>query len=160
MIQSVASEAAKKYFTESLNRADYYINDQELKGRFFGNLSARLGLKEEVTKDSFYKLCDNINPNNGSDLTSRTIENRTVGYDINFHCPKSVSILHVLSKDDHLLKAFQDSVRSTMFEIEKDAKARVRIEGRNSNRYTRELVWSEFIHQTARPVEGRTPDPH
>lgn len=160
MIQSVASDAAKKYFNDSLIKADYYINDQELKGRYFGNLAARLGLKEEVTKDSFYKLCDNINPSTNDGLTSRTIENRRVGYDINFHCPKSVSILHVLSKDDHILKAFQESVRSTMLEIEKDAKTRVRVKGQFADRFTKELAWGEFIHQTARPVEGHSPDPH
>lgn len=160
MIQSVASGAAKKYFKESLTKADYYINDQELKGQFFGKLKDRLGISEEVTKDVFFKLCDNINPLDGSDLTARTVENRRVGYDINFHCPKSVSIIHSLSSDEHILKLFQSSVRDTMKEIEKDAATRVRKSGQSRDRKTGELVWAEFVHQTARPTEGHAPDPH
>lgn len=160
MIQNMSAAGAESYFNTSLAQADYYINDQELQGRFYGRLSDRLGLDKEATREAFFALCENRHPKENTHLTQRTKEERTVGYDINFHCPKSVSLLHVLSKDSEVLNIFQDSVQDTMKHIEQDVKTRVRKDGRYEDRKTGELVWAEFTHQTARPVKGHTPDPH
>ena len=46
-----------------------------------------------------------------------------------------------------------------MRQIESDMKTRVRVRGADEDRKTGNMVWGEFIHFTARPVEGR-PDPH
>ncbi|MFD1258583.1 MobF family relaxase [Mucilaginibacter terrae] len=160
MIQSNSAGQAKSYFKDALSKADYYINDQELQGRFEGKLATRLGLEERATQEAFFALCENVNPGNGKPLTPRTKEERRIGYDINFHCPKSVSLVHALSKDQHILEAFESSVRETMQHIEADAKARVRKGKVYQDRTTGELVWASFTHQTARPVEGFAPDPH
>src|SRR5690606_1852215 len=160
MIQSMSSGSAKSYFSESLIKADYYINDQELKGTFHGKLLSKLGLNEQSTKEQFFALCENKNPKDQSQLTPRTNDVRRVGYDINFHCPKSMSIVHAFSKDKHIMDIFQNSVRETMLEIEKDVGTRVRKKGQYNDRKTGELVWAEFIHQTARPTENHDPDPH
>ncbi len=160
MIQASNADHAKAYFKQALSKADYYINDQELNGQIRGKLAERLGITGVATKETFFALCDNIDPTTGKHLTPRTKAERTTGYDINFHCPKSVSILHALSGDDHLLKAFEDSVQATMRDIEADAKARVRKDGQYDDRQTGELVWADFVHQTARPVDGHLPDPH
>jgi conjugative relaxase-like TrwC/TraI family protein len=160
MIQSRSAARAKAYFTEALVKADYYLDGQEMSGLFQGKLAERLGLAGPVTKDAFFSLCENINPETGKPLTPRTKEERTTGYDLNFHCPKSVSVLNSLSGDDHILRAFEDSVRQTMLDIEADARTRVRKGGAMEERATGELLWADFIHQTARPVEGHLPDPH
>ncbi|WP_082489134.1 MobF family relaxase [Dyadobacter sp. Leaf189] len=160
MIQSNSAAQAKAYFSQSLSKADYYVNDQELNGHIQGKLAKRLGLAGRATKETFFALCENVHPFTGEHLTPRTKKERTTGYDINFHCPKSVSILHALSKDDHLLKAFEASVKATMKDIEADAKTRVRKGGRDDDRLTGELLWADFVHQTARPVKGHFPDPH
>lgn len=160
MIQSKSAGQAKDYFTAALSKSDYYTNDQELAGFWQGKLAERLGLSGATSKEDFFALCENHHPQTGEPLTPRTKENRTTAYDINFHCPKSVSVLHVLSQDDHILTAFQDSVTETMQAIEKDAKTRVRLDGRHEDRETGELVWGHFTHQTARPVEDEHPDPH
>ncbi|WP_258140448.1 MobF family relaxase [Mucilaginibacter phenanthrenivorans] len=160
MIQSSNAAHAKSYFSDALQKSDYYTSDQELPGKFFGSLAGRIGLQQEATKESFFALCENINPVTGKDLTPRNAENRTTGYDINFHCPKSLSIVHSLSPDEHILKAFQASVYETMLDIESDAKTRVRKRYAYEDRETDELLWAEFIHQTARPVDGYLPDPH
>lgn len=160
MIQNKSASGAKSYFATELNQADYYINDQELKGRFQGKLAARLGLGLDANKDNFFALCENKNPLTGENLTYITKENRTVGYDINFHCPKSVSIVHALTGNRDILDLFEQSVSQTMGEIEQDAMTRVRKDGAYFDRKTSELVWAEFTHQTARPVEGYAPDPH
>jgi conjugative relaxase-like TrwC/TraI family protein len=160
MIQSRSASRAKKYFNDALIKSDYYINNAELPGAFQGRLVERLNLTEEISKFQFHALCENINPQTGDRLTSRNHQQRTVGYDINFHCPKSVSILHVLSKDNHILDAFRNSVRETMAIIEKNSQTRVRKNRKDENRPTEELLWAEFIHQTARPVKELAADPH
>jgi conjugative relaxase-like TrwC/TraI family protein len=160
MIQSSNAAHAKDYFSNALSRADYYINDQELNGKIQGRLAQRLGITGPATRGAFFDLCDNVNPATGEPLTPRTREERTAGYDINFHCPKSVSILHGLATDDHLMEAFQASIDETMRHMEADSKTRIRKEGKYDDRTTGEWVWADFIHQTARPVDGALPDPH
>ncbi|OOQ57401.1 conjugal transfer protein [Mucilaginibacter pedocola] len=160
MIQSKSAAHAKMYFNDALSKSDYYINDQELPGKFSGLLADRLGITGAASKDVFYELCDNINPATGGNLTPRTKEERTTGYDVNFHCPKSVSIIHALSNDDHILEAFEDAVNRTLKEIEADSMTRVRKGGKDENRKTGELIIAQFTHQTSRPVEGELPDCH
>ncbi|MBN8698720.1 MAG: relaxase domain-containing protein [Chitinophagales bacterium] len=160
MIQSRSAGHAKAYFSDALSKSDYYVSDQELAGYWQGRLADRLGLEGITTKESFFALCENKHPETGEHLTPRTKEERTTGYDINFHCPKSVSVLHVMSGDNHILDAFQQSVTETMRDVEADSKTRVRKDGVYDDRPTGELVWANFVHQTARPVEGFSPDPH
>lgn len=160
MIQSSSVQQAKSYFTEALLKADYFLNDQELKGMFHGKLAHRLGLDVQVDKKQFHALCENRDPKNSSPITPKTKDERTVGYDISFHCPKSVSLTHALSKDDHILKAFDNSVQKTMQAIEADALTRVRKGGQYHDRKTGELCWATFLHQTSRPVYNHAPDPH
>lgn len=162
MVQSQSSSHAKAYFSENLVKADYYLagQEQEISGRLQGKLAERLGLTGPVTKPVFFDLCENVNPATGKSLTPITRSERTVGYDINFHCPKSVSIVHALSGDDHILTAFQQAVRETMQDIERDARTRVRKAGEVDERQTGELAWADFTHLTARPVADYLPDPH
>jgi conjugative relaxase-like TrwC/TraI family protein len=160
MIQCLSAVQAKSYFNDALSKSDYYLNDQEIAGSLHGRIAERLGLPGAITKEVFHAFCDNINPVTGQPLTLRTNEYRRVGYDINFHVPKSVSVLHALAKDNHMLDAFRVSVQEIMCEIETDAKTRVRKGGKKEDRLTGELAWAEFIHQTARPVENFVPDCH
>ena len=39
MIQSTAAGHAKAYFSDALQKSDYYINDQELQGKLEGKLA-------------------------------------------------------------------------------------------------------------------------
>ncbi|WP_188604954.1 MobF family relaxase [Aquaticitalea lipolytica] len=161
MFQSQTSAQAKNYFKDALSKADYYIEDQEMNGCFHGKIAMRLGIEgKTVDKDTFDKLCDNINPSTGDSLTQRTVKDRRVGYDISFHCPKSVSILHGLGTDKRVLKAFEQSVQETMLDIQQDAQARIRVQNQQDDRHTGELLWADFIHQTARPVGNNAPDCH
>jgi len=160
MIQSTSEGHAKAYFSDALTKSDYYIDDQELAGKLQGRLGERLGLGTAVTQDIFFALCENRNPKTGEPLTPRTRDGRRVGYDINFHAPKSVSIINALSKDSHIGDAFQASVNEVMKAIEADCQTRVRKDGSYHNRATDEMLWAEFMHQTARPVDGHAPDPH
>ncbi len=93
-------------------------------------------------------------PETGEPLTSRTRDDRTCGYDFNFNAPKGVSLLYGLYRDRGILEAFRTSVNETMRDIENDMMVRVRKGGRDTNRESRNLVYGEFIHFTARPVGG------
>ena len=161
MFQCQTAGHAKNYFKTSLSKADYYIQDQELDGQFNGRLAKRLGIEGKLADtDTFNKLCDNINPKYGGSLTQRNVDNRRVGYDISFHAPKSISVLYGLTGDEKVLKAFEDSVHETMLEIENDMQTRVRTQNQYDDRSTNELIWADFTHLTARPVDGQPPDPH
>jgi len=151
--------AAKKYFGESLKRSDYYMDGQEVAGRWHGRAAERLGLSGEVQDKEYFALCDNLHPVTGEQLTPRNKENRRAGFDFTFSAPKSVSVLYELSGDDRIIDAFRSSVDDTMQELEREMKTRVRAKGSDHDRVTGNMVWADFLHFTARPVDG-VPDAH
>lgn len=161
MVQSNSTARAKSYYATP----DYYAREQatalgqELPGRWRGRGAALLGLEGAITRRAWDRVCENRRPDDGATLTIRRKPQRRVGYDLNFHAPKSLSLLYGLTRDERLLEAFEGAVRATMCEIEDEAKARVRAMGYNEDRVTGNLVWGEFTHLTARPVDG-LPDPH
>lgn len=159
IIVNTSAASAKTYYNQGLAREDYYSQDKEIKGKWGGITSKLLQLPDEVEKQHFERLADNIHPIKDEKLTPRTNSNRRVGYDINFHAPKSLSILHSQTKDERIVKAFQKAVNHTMRQLEKEAQTRVRKKGENKNRTTGNLVWAEYTHFTARPVNN-IPDPH
>jgi conjugative relaxase-like TrwC/TraI family protein len=152
--QQDSAGAAKKYYAT----ADYYSEGQELIGSWGGKAATRLGLEGKVDKPSFERLCDNLDPKTGEQLTVRTRSERTVGYDFTFSVPKSVSLLYARTGDNEILDAFRGAVDETMREIEAEMKTRVRKGRQDADRTTGNMVWAEFIHTTSRPVDG-IPDP-
>jgi conjugative relaxase-like TrwC/TraI family protein len=159
VVASVNASQAKQYYTQGLSREDYYSEGQEVIGEWQGLAAERLGLHGRVDQRSFDALTDNLIPGSDESLTPRTKENRRVGYDFNFHCPKSVSVVYEHNRDERIFGAFKMSVTETMRELEADMKTRVRVQGQDGERNTGNLVWAEFHHFTARPVKG-IPDPH
>lgn len=155
IIQNNSPAGASRYY----GAADYYIDGQELAGMWRGRAAARLGLSGTVQRADWDALCDNRDPATGGPLTVRRKEGRRVGYDFNFHVPKSVSLLYGLTGDERVMAAFRASVDATMRDIESEMQTRVRASGRNEDRTTGNMVWGEFVHLTARPVDG-VPDPH
>ena len=159
MIQTKSAEQAKSYYVSGLSREDYYLQGQELDGMWGGKGAELLSLSGTVGADAFYDLCENRNPANRERLTARTKQVRTVGYDINFHCPKSVSALYAHTKDARIVAALRQTVDETMREMETAMQTRVRVGDAQEQRVTANMVWAEFVHMTARPVDGK-PDPH
>jgi conjugative relaxase-like TrwC/TraI family protein len=155
IIQNTSAAGAKSYYST----ADYYSEGQELAGQWRGEGAKRLGLSGEVRKTDWDALCDNRDPLTGNDLTLRRKDYRRIGYDFNFHVPKSVSVLYGLTQDERLLTVFRESVNETMSDMEAEMKTRVRKRGKNEDRTTGNMVWGEFVHTTSRPVDG-VPDPH
>src|SRR6185369_1355518 len=152
IVQNSRPADAKSYFRTS----DYYTAKQadELLGRWGGKAAATLGLQGTVFKKDFERLCDNLDPNSGEQLTAKTRSDRTCGYDFNFNAPKSLSLLFGLYRDPNILEAFRSSVSETMRDIENDMMVRVRKAGRDEDRHSGNIVYAEFVHFTARPVNG------
>jgi conjugative relaxase-like TrwC/TraI family protein len=155
IIQNTSASGAMSYYST----ADYYSEGQELLGQWRGQAAERLGLVGGIDKATWDALCDNRDPSTGLPLTARRNQDRTIGYDFNFHVPKSVSVLYGLTRDNRILDAFQTSVNETMRDIEREMQTRVRVNGKNEERTTGNMVWGEFTHFTSRPVDG-VPDPH
>jgi len=156
---STSAQGAKEYFTQSLTRSDYYIDGQEVAGVWGGKGATVLGLSGQVDAAGYFALCDNRDPNTGEQLTPRNKKNRRVGFDFTFSAPKSVSVLYELTGDGRIFDAFRQSTKETMEEVEREMKTRVRVNGSDHDRVTGNMVWAEFVHFTARPVDG-IPDPH
>jgi conjugative relaxase-like TrwC/TraI family protein len=185
MHQSTSAADAKAYYTQGLAREDYYTQGQSVLGYWLGDGARLLGLAEHVDRESFAALIDNTYPEkahrlrphttldentsrehtkgNRSDsgtLTSRTRDGRTVGYDISWHPPKSVSVAYALTNDPAIPEALRAAVRATMAEMEAEMLTRVRVGGQDTNRRVGNLVWAEFLHTTSRPVKRYPADPH
>jgi conjugative relaxase-like TrwC/TraI family protein len=117
MLRVIATRSAgnaKEYFKQSLSKEDYYSEGQEIRGNWHGVGVVKLGLSGWVTQEAFDALCDNKQPGTDDRLTQRNCDSRTVGYDFNFHCPKSVSVVYEFTKDERILDAFRGSVKQTM----------------------------------------------
>jgi hypothetical protein len=121
---STSGDAAKRYFTESLSRGDYYSRGCEIPGVWNGKGAERLGLSGPVSQADFFALCENRRPMDGQPLTPRLKDNRRVGEDVNFHPPKSVSLVHALTGDPAILEAVRLSVRDTMRQLEERTQCR------------------------------------
>ena len=119
-------------------RRDYYSEGQELVGLWRGEGATRLGLSGTIDSKEWEALCSNQDPHTGAPLTLRQKDNRTVGYDFNFHVPKSVSVLYSLTRDERILDEFRDAVNQTMSDIEAEMQTRVRKGNRNEDRTTRQ----------------------
>jgi conjugative relaxase-like TrwC/TraI family protein len=154
-----SAAAALRYYTEGLAREDYYSEKQEIIGQWHGRAAEHLGLAGDVKREAFAAMAENRHPDTGKPLTPRTKAERRVGYDLNFHAPKSLSILHAMTGDERIVTAFRSAVAETMAEIEALTATRVRRGGAQSERFTGNLAWAEFVHFTGRPVDG-FPDPH
>ena len=153
------TKQAKDYFTQHMERSDYYLKDSpEIAGQWHGLGTELMGLSGTVDKERYFALCDNRNPMTGEQLTPHTKGNRRVLYDFTFDAPKSVSLAYELGGDDRIMDAFRDAVRDTMGEMEASVMTRVRSNKRDETRASANMVWAEFIHRTTRPVDG-VPEP-
>lgn len=166
-----SSTDAKNYYAGSVasgalpTRQDYYSEGQERPGRFGGELARQLGLEGKVVdKATFDRLCDNLHPTGKGKLTPRTNGQRRVCYDFTFSGPKSFSVIEAFAPEEERMRirqAFDESIDETVDEdIEPDMQARERRGGADYDVTTGNVLTAEFDHATARPVDGRPPDPH
>ncbi len=108
MYMSTSMSDAKRYYTEALAQEDYYTKGRETVGLWGGEAAKLLGLEGQVTQKAFARLCQNQHPMTGEQLTARTRDDRTVGYDVNFHVPKGISLLHAMTGDERIVTALRE----------------------------------------------------
>ncbi|TWT41391.1 MobF family relaxase [Botrimarina hoheduenensis] len=162
--QAKSIEGTEKYFDTVLAKGDYYIDGAEVGGAFQGNLATLLGVEGmAASREPFSRLLRGFHPTMAEKLVQRLAHNRRPGTDLTFSPPKSFSVWWALFKDERLIQALRDTVRETM---EKDVQPlmcrRVRAGGQAASKDrtpTGSLAWVDFLHLTARPVEGKV-DPH
>jgi conjugative relaxase-like TrwC/TraI family protein len=149
--------AAEGYFVEHLAQNDYYAAGEIRPGQWLGVGAAQLGLGagQLVTREQFYALCENQNPQTGQRLTLRQNErdNRRVFFDFTCSAPKSVSVLAVTLDDQRLVQAHEGAARVAFRELEAFAAARVRKAGGQRDRTTRNLVAAAFVHTSSRALD-------
>jgi conjugative relaxase-like TrwC/TraI family protein len=158
---SVSAEGAEKYFDAALRRSDYYTRERGVWG---GKGAERLGLRGEVTREPFLALASNKVPGKEENLTVRTKDKRTAGYDFCYSVPKSVSVYLALTGDPGVEGMISEAFGETMVDVEAWMETRVRgtdEEGnpRHENRTTGNMVYAAFVHTVTRPIDG-IPDPH
>jgi len=146
---------AKEYFDEHLAQNDYYAVGEIRPGQWIGAGAEHLGLKDNVTREQFHALCENLNPQNDERLTQRQLktDQRRVFFDFTCAPPKSVSVLAVTLDDERLVTAHEESARIAFRELETFAATRVRKQGRLTDRTTGNLVAASFVHDSSRALD-------
>jgi hypothetical protein len=151
--------AGKAYYSVS----DYMIEGQELRAHWHGKGAELLGLNGVVQKDDFDLLCENRHPSlkdatgEPAQLTAKHLENRRVGFDFTFSLPKSLSILYALGQDTRIPDEFRGAVADTMSEMEREMSGRVRRKNADFDRTTGNMIWTDFLHFTSRPMKTLVP---
>jgi conjugative relaxase-like TrwC/TraI family protein len=127
---------AESYFDEHLAQNDYYAAGEIRPGQWIGAGAEHFGLKDNVTREQFHALCENLNPQNDERLTQRQLkaDQRRVFFDFTCAPPKSVSVLAVTLDDERLVTAHEESACIAFRELEIFAATRVRKHGSRTDR--------------------------
>ena len=152
--------AATTYFDEHLSHNDYYSQDlavgHQQAGQWIGVGVERLGIKqgEVVTREAFLRLCDNLHPESGKQLTQVTAKDRRIFFDFQCAPPKSVSILAVTMDDRRIVQAHREASTIALRELEQFAATRIRKGGiEDRDRVTANLVGAAFLHTSSRALD-------
>ncbi len=155
--ESESGAAAIKYLDEGLRRDDYYTHGQEVKGQALGKGAKRLGLEGDIEREQFIALVNNRDPNTGKKLTPRNKRDRRPGYDASVAAWKSASVMDALYDCGDIRSTFVVAADEMMTEkAEPEMYTRVRTNGQDHDRVTGEMVAAGYLHERARPVEGRS----
>lgn len=130
---------------------DYYSQGDPALGRFFGQGIEHLGVNQlPYSKDSFQRLCSNLHPVTGKQLTVRKKDSARAAYDCTLSAPKSVSVMALVMDDRRVLEAHRSAVSETLALLESRALTRIRKNGEYADRPTGNLVGVGFEHLTSR----------
>ncbi len=147
---------ATTYFDEHLSHNDYYAQNESQAGHWIGQGAERLGLTpgETVTREAFLRLCDNVQPMTGEQLTPQQSRERRIFFDFQCAPPKSVSILAVTMNDRRILQAHEEASTFALRELEQFAATRIRKGGiQGQDRVTGNLVGAAFVHTSSRALD-------
>ncbi len=165
MLTIRAMTGGEGYSERHLEHSDYYDEKQRVTGEWMGRGAEQLGLEGVVNHEQFEAIRRGLDPGTGEFLRVRQGADRTAEdgtklgtarafYDATFSAPKSVSIQATLGRDQRIPEAWNRSVQQTIEHIEQEAAAtRVRQNGANDDRYTRNVVAAVYQHDTSRELD-------
>ena len=134
---------------------DYYLSDKgnaTQHTQWFGKLAEKYDLLgKEVTRDEFVHFFEG--QIGGDSVKGAGNSTRRQAYDLTFSAPKGASIMALTYGDERVSKAWEDSVKQVLSEIEKDtAQTRTFNADKATNEYTNtgNLAFALIRHQTSR----------
>ncbi|MCS7466295.1 relaxase domain-containing protein [Stieleria sp. ICT_E10.1] len=144
---------------------DYYAEDGNRPGVWFGSGAAALGLSGAVNPPAFKNLLDGLSAD-GSEQLVRTRKkgqvSRRAGFDLTFSVPKSFSVAWSIA-DRKTRTEMDRCARSALYQTlqmvenlcgqTRRGKDGVRVEDGK-------LTFAIFSHDTARGIQGQAPDPN
>lgn len=121
---------AGRYYVEEVGR--YYLDGEEVPGRWRGAGAAALGLDGEFEEDAFLAVMDGLHPETGATLGTGHTDRTVRGFDVTCSAPKSVSLLFAVGDGDlraEVLAAHDAAVDATVDWLEAHAHTRFRVNG-------------------------------
>ncbi|HEX2861476.1 MAG TPA: MobF family relaxase, partial [Lacunisphaera sp.] len=145
------------YLSQHLRKNDYWAEgEKEVCGEWIGEGAKALGLSGEVQAEAFEALRQNRHPLSGEPLTPRDHANRVAFFDIQLSAPKDVSVLAMVGGDERVRRAFNESVKVVLAEMESFAAVRERrgtAAASEEIRMTKNFVGAMFVHDTSRDLD-------
>lgn len=144
---------------------DYYSEDGNRPGLWWGAVSGTLGLSGEVDPDVFENLLNGLSPDGTKELVQRRNGHhlkRRAGFDLTFSLVKSFSAAWSLASPQQrrALDVVAEKALYRVLEVVQE-KCGVSRRGRDGVITERaELLGAVFSHDTARGVPGEAPDPN
>ncbi len=153
VVVSVSSVGSAAGAAEYYAKDNYYLADQSAEQREWGGEgAARLGLGGPVEASQFEAILSGNLPN-GVTISGRGGGRHVAGIDLTFSAPKSVSLVGLVGKDERVVSAHLQAVRTTMEWAQKNlALARQGANGRETVR-TDNLVYALFSHKVSRSLD-------
>jgi len=159
-----AGQAETYYQQDYTNKTeDYYTEQGELKGVWFGRLAQEWELTGEVTSEQYARLVVGQDPHTGEQLIRSvparesvnnfgeeiTTSEHRAGWDATFSAPKSVSLAALVGDDERVRVAHRESVNKALEAIEEYVQARGG--GSKPALTTGKMIAAQFEHTAARP---------
>src|SRR5258708_2919805 len=145
------------YLSQHLRKNDYWAEgEKEVRGEWIGQAAKTLGLDGEVEPKLFEALRRNRHPRTGEVLTALDAKRQVAFFDLQFSAPKEVSVLGMVGGDERVRKAFAESVKIALEEMERFAAVRERrgvAKTTEALRLTRNFVGALFFHDASRDLD-------
>ncbi|RCW20506.1 conjugative relaxase-like TrwC/TraI family protein [Vibrio parahaemolyticus] len=139
-------------------KEDYYLNNNEPDGRWWGVGANYLGLNGKVEKEQFKNILKGYSPCGTKALCQTPGDKHTPGWDFTFNAPKSVSILWAASDVElqkKILGGLTNAAKEAIALLESQASFTRRGDGGKQKEKVDGLVVAMFEHMTSRET-----DPH
>lgn len=146
------SARVANYYADAAD--DYYAKDGE-QMQWLGTGAENIGLPQSVESDRFRELMAGKIDEDTSlrRVKLQDFDKERLGYDLTFSAPKGVTLQALVNRDESIINAHDNAVKSAIAEAEKLAMARKTENGKTSREETGNLVVGAFRHETSRELD-------